>query len=90
MPVLISIAGIPIAQGGMKNPGDFQKKGDAKWSAKYVELDILDNSGKIWGVRQLTEAMKGGKRFVMLGDYGAGKSTTMKEVFSRALKRFPG
>jgi hypothetical protein len=48
----------------------------------YVPLDIKElNSDHLWTTYELRDAIIGGKRFLLLGDYGAGKSMTLRELF---------
>jgi hypothetical protein len=71
--------------GSMRNPLD---EGSNKWDVKYVELDLVDDKGTIWGIKQIAKGLNEGKRFVTLGDYGAGKSTTMREIFLSLAKSY--
>ena len=50
----------------------------------YVAPDFLEaKTGKTWSVEQIADALasRSGKRFLLLGDYGAGKSMTLRQVF---------
>jgi hypothetical protein len=49
---------------------------------------ILDRAGKTHAVDKIVEALSGGQRFILLGDYGAGKSSTMREIYFSAVKQF--
>ncbi len=64
--------------GSYRNPGP------------YVRLDILEvgGAGEVWSVSDIVDSLLGGHRIVMLGDFGAGKSMTMREVFLTLVRRF--
>ena len=50
----------------------------------YVEIDLLESiSGVGRSVKDLSRSVIGGGRFVLLGDYGVGKSMTLREMFFR-------
>lgn len=49
---------------------------------EYVELDIVDRgSQKLWSINDLITGTVEGQRFVLLGDYGAGKSMSLRQIF---------
>lgn len=56
----------------------------------YVGLDILETTadGSTWDVDGIAEALLRGTTAVLLGDFGAGKSMTMREVFLRLAIRY--
>lgn len=49
----------------------------------YVTLDFVDavDHRTQYGIAAIAEALDGGRRVVLLGDYGAGKSMTLREVY---------
>jgi hypothetical protein len=50
----------------------------------YVEIDLPQKgTDKLWNVREIAEQLVAGGRFILLGDYGVGKSMTLREVFFR-------
>lgn len=49
----------------------------------YVPFDIISSNNKLHQLDDITERLIQGMRIVILGDYGAGKSTTMRELFLR-------
>ncbi len=50
---------------------------------EYVSLDIIESgSSRQWSVEEVVKSLCEGGRFVLLGDYGAGKSMTLRELFS--------
>jgi len=58
-----------------------QSKSD-KRNFKYVPFDILSDSSQAYSIQEICQAVAEDKqRFILLGDYGAGKSTTMREIF---------
>lgn len=56
----------------------------------YVPLDIMQvkRAEDRWDVGRIAEGLCGGSRIVLLGDYGAGKSTTLKKVFETMRSQF--
>lgn len=55
---------------------------------EYIPLDILDHSGSLHSIKDLCSLLLKGERFTLLGDYGAGKSATMREIFLRLASEF--
>ncbi|WP_318556472.1 NACHT domain-containing protein [Geobacter anodireducens] len=49
--------------------------------ASYVQMDLCGPHGDLYNIRHLSEGLLKGDKFVVLGDYGAGKSTTLREIF---------
>lgn len=47
----------------------------------FVEPDILDESDNKLSIEELVANIQDGGRYAILGDYGVGKSTTMREIF---------
>lgn len=47
----------------------------------YIEPDILDRKDSRLTITDLINGLQKGERFLILGDYGVGKSTTMREIF---------
>lgn len=50
-------------------------------TAKYTPISYIDSDGTKYGVRELAEALIDGQRFILLGEFGTGKSRCIKEVF---------
>jgi hypothetical protein len=49
---------------------------------EYVALDITSTeTGESYSVASVCESLRQGKSFVLLGDYGAGKSMTLRQIF---------
>ena len=51
---------------------------------EYVVVGLAQTdspSNKVWEVRDVAEALKSGGRFILIGDYGTGKSMTLRQVF---------
>jgi len=72
--------------------------GSVKAEIEYVSLDLVQSENqKLWSVRGITDSLLSGNRFVVFGDYGAGKSMTLREVhrelrrafFKRQTTKFP-
>jgi hypothetical protein len=60
--------------------------GNPSTDIQYVSLDLLQQDTRtVWPVAAIRDAMLQGERFVVLGDYGAGKSMTLRELY-RQLK----
>jgi hypothetical protein len=56
--------------------------GNAKAEIEYVPLDLVQSENqKLWSISEIKDGLLCGKRFVALGDYGAGKSMTLREVY---------
>ena len=66
---------------------DFDTPG-ARTPFHFVELDILSDSGERHSIPDIVNVLSSGRRFLLLGDYGAGKSTTLREVFLAMQKAF--
>lgn len=71
------------AFGSVRHPGGDVRSADVK----YVPLDLVDlNSKEVVSCTRIVEYLSAGRVVVLLGDYGAGKSMTLREVY-RDLKR---
>lgn len=57
---------------------------------RFVEQDIMSDTGEKVGVQRLAEQLLDGDRFVLLGDFGGGKSTTLREIFRKLLGKQKG
>jgi hypothetical protein len=56
--------------------------GDPRAQIEYVSLELIQPStSKLWSVKQLRDSLAAGERFVLLGDFGAGKSMTLRELY---------
>ena len=60
-----------------------------------MPLDIAGQDGRIWTLDEVADALTAShvvtttqKHFVLTGDYGAGKSSTLREVFKILRKRY--
>jgi hypothetical protein len=73
------------AFGSMRDPNS--KTTDVS-KVKYIPLPIIDRVAKSWSVDEITDKLITGKRFIITGDYGSGKSTTMREIYFRVADRF--
>lgn len=65
--------------GSVRDP----QTGSAQTTFEYVPLDILDEEGELYTIESLCGSLLKGERFVLLGDYGAGKSATVSELHRR-------
>jgi hypothetical protein len=64
----------------------------------YVPLDLIQaQSNKLWSIAEITDGLLSGRRFIVLGDFGAGKSMTLRELhrelrgiyYTRKSSKFP-
>ncbi len=56
---------------------------------EYVGLEFTEtNTTRLWSVAELVDAMERGRRLALVGDYGAGKSMTFREVHMRLAKQY--
>jgi hypothetical protein len=70
--------------GSVRDP----ETGAARTSLDYVPLDILGDDGATHSAEDISRALLSGRRFVLLGDYGAGKSASLREVFFKLCRLF--
>lgn len=50
-------------------------------TADYTPISYVDSDGTRYGVDELAKALLDGQRFILLGEFGTGKSRCMKELF---------
>lgn len=56
--------------------------GDIKADIKYVPLDLMNiDDESTYDIEIISSGLRRGKSFVLLGDYGAGKSMTLRQVY---------
>lgn len=73
------------AFGSVRDPAT----GDINPAIEYVPLDLLENQNdKLWSVEAICDSILAGERFIILGDYGAGKSMTLRQVYRNLRKRY--
>ena len=72
-------ARVNYAFGSVRDP----ETGDLAPRVKYVPLDIVrrDSSDHLVSHEDLTQLVSNGATVVLLGDYGSGKSMTLREVY---------
>ncbi|MGH9690003.1 MAG: hypothetical protein ACRD4C_02670 [Candidatus Acidiferrales bacterium] len=70
--------------GSVRDP----ETGAADIPIQYVPLDIVDPAGELHSIKTISAGVLAGTRYVLLGDYGAGKSTTVREIFIRTTASF--
>ena len=69
--------------GSVRDPGT----GESSPTVEYVPLDLLDiQSGQVFSRESVRSLIVKGSTFVLLGDYGAGKSMTLREIY-RSLRK---
>lgn len=61
------------------------ESGDVQDLEAYVPLDIYrrdtDDSNELWSVSDIAGALRDGGTLALIGDYGSGKSMTMREIY---------
>jgi hypothetical protein len=70
--------------GSVRDP----KSGSPIFDVRYVPLDILDEEGTPHDVESIASQLIGKRRIILTGDYGAGKSSTAREVYLNLARRF--
>lgn len=55
---------------------------------RYIALEFLDQESAPHALGDLLAKLKAGDRFILTGDFGAGKSTTLRELFRRLRSSF--
>lgn len=64
------------------------QSGSTEVAEEYLPLLLHPRTGPSVSVEELVAGVVAGNRFVLLGDYGAGKSMTMREIFSQLAQSF--
>ena len=64
------------------------ESGGFKVREKYLPLEAVSSDGKVLTVEKMADTLNASGRLVILGDYGAGKSMTLRELFSRLAMAF--
>lgn len=55
----------------------------------YVDAGLLQmDKGKVWHAAETTKALLDGGTFTILGDFGSGKSMTLREIYVRLEKQY--
>jgi hypothetical protein len=62
--------------------------GNADYNLQYVPVDMLGDDGRAYDLDTIPKDLFGGLSYVFLGDYGAGKSATLRELFLDLSQRF--
>jgi hypothetical protein len=58
-------------------------------SVEYIPIDLLENNkNNLWSTKQVCDSLVEGGRFVILGDYGAGKSMTLRKLYQELRKKY--
>lgn len=56
--------------------------GNPRADVEYIPLELMQpSSSKLWSVGQMRDSLTAGGKFVILGDFGAGKSMTLRELY---------
>jgi hypothetical protein len=73
------------AFGSVRDPAT----GEAKSNVEYIPLDLVESATQtLWNADAIKDGVIAGKRYVLLGDYGAGKSMTLREVYRELRKAY--
>jgi NACHT domain len=63
--------------------------GEAKQNIDYIPLDFVESGTQmLWNAEAIKNGLIAGKRYVLLGDYGAGKSMTLRELYRELRKAY--
>lgn len=54
----------------------------------YIALDIIDKDGNSYDIKNICDTLHSGSRYILVGDYGSGKSSTLREIFLTSAKNF--
>lgn len=57
-------------------------------SKNYISIDFLDIDKKLHSLNDLSESLQKGSHFLITGEFGIGKSTTLKELFFLLRKKY--
>lgn len=62
--------------------------GEPNPKIEYIAIDLIEvKSGETYSYESLVSSMRSGKILILLGDYGAGKSMTLREVYHSLRKK---
>ncbi|MBJ2142675.1 NACHT domain-containing protein [Delftia acidovorans] len=70
--------------GSVKHPGkvDVDAPGASVEEISYVPINIFEKThDRQWSISEICRGLKEGNRFVLTGQFGAGKSMTMRQIF---------
>jgi hypothetical protein len=70
--------------GSVRDPSS----GSTSFDLKYIPIELLDDSAAPHDVDSVAHRLLNGGRVVLTGDYGAGKSSTTREIFFALGRRF--
>ncbi|MCA1754116.1 MAG: hypothetical protein LC641_05320 [Spirochaeta sp.] len=70
--------------GSMRDPGT----DSTQVSLTYVPVGMRDEKAHEYSLASVVEQVDKGSHLVILGEYGAGKSTTLRELFRRLVRQF--
>lgn len=66
--------------GSVRDPGT----GHQETEVEYIPMDALEiETNDFWSVEEMTQSIMEGTPLLLLGDYGAGKSMTLREIYSQ-------
>lgn len=68
--------------GSVKNPKITEEKntGEGVDNLDYVPINLVDDT-KNWSISEICRSLQNGSKFVLTGQFGAGKSMTMRQIF---------
>lgn len=50
-------------------------------TSEYTPIDYMDDKGRRYSVADIVKALRSGRRIILLGEFGTGKSRCIKEAF---------
>lgn len=72
--------------GSVRNPETGQRVSE---EIEYIALDLIESGAeKLWTVDEIAKGVLEGTRFMLLADYGAGKSMTLREIYRDLSKMY--
>ncbi|HFD33202.1 MAG TPA: NACHT domain-containing protein [Gammaproteobacteria bacterium] len=71
--------------GSVRDP----ETGDINPTVEYIPLDLIETkTSEIWSTNQICGSLLEKGRFIILGDYGAGKSMTLRKLYQELRKQY--
>lgn len=74
------------AFGSVRDP----ETNDYKLKVDYVPIELADqkNASEIWNAKKISKRLIDGERFLVTGQYGVGKSMTLREIYKLVSSRY--
>ncbi len=61
---------------------------DFKGELRYIDYSASDSAGNILSVKDISDLVSSGNKIELVGDFGAGKSMTLREVYKLLKKKY--